>query len=72
MFVYVMYDKDDQVLYVGKTKDMYNRMSQHFGVCREDWKDEVYKMKVAKFNNEVDMSIAEIYFINKFRPKYNK
>ena len=31
MYVYVMYAENNEVLYVGKTRDMKARMNQHFG-----------------------------------------
>ena len=40
MYVYVMYDKVGNVLYVGKTRDMKMRMAQHFGKEAEEWKSE--------------------------------
>lgn len=71
MFVYVMYDKFDNVLYVGKTKDLGYRMAQHFSKNKEEWKDDVNIIKYMDCKTEVDMSIYEIYLINKLNPKYN-
>ena len=45
MYVYVMYDENETVLYVGKTKDMKMRMTQHFKFNNEDWKDDVTNIK---------------------------
>lgn len=72
MYVYVMYNKDNQVLYVGQTKNMKYRMTQHFGSQAEEWKKEVDKIKYMNCFNEVDMNIYEIYLISKLKPKYNK
>ena len=71
MYVYVMYNKDNDVLYVGKTSDIESRMRQHFGCNREEWKDEVVSIKYMDCYTEVDMSIYEIYLINILKPKYN-
>lgn len=71
MHVYVMYDKDGNVLYVGKSRNILYRMNQHFGAGREDWKDEVNSIKYMNCYSEVDMSIYEIYLINVLKPKYN-
>lgn len=72
MYVYVMYDKVGNVLYVGKTRDMKIRMSQHFGKEAEEWKSEVRNIKYMNCFTEIDMSIYEIYLINVLKPKYNK
>lgn len=71
MYVYVMYDENETVLYVGKTKDMKMRMTQHFKSKNEDWKDDVTNIKYISCYTEVDMSIFEIYLINTLKPKYN-
>ena len=72
MYVYVMYDKNDVALYVGKTKDIKRRVYQHFNTDIESWKSDVSKIKYLNCITEVDMSIYEIYLINKLSPKYNK
>ena len=71
MYVYIMYNKNNEVLYVGKTKDMRSRMTQHFGTSKEDWKFEVTNIKYMDCYTEVDMSIYEIFLINTLKPKYN-
>ena len=71
MYVYVMYAESNEVLYVGKTRDMKSRMNQHFGVAKESWKEDVSYIKYMDCYTEVDMSIYEIYLINKLKPKYN-
>lgn len=45
MYVYVMYDENETVLYVGETKDMKMRMTQYFKFNNEDWKDDVTNIK---------------------------
>ena len=72
MYVYVMYDKNDVALYVGKTKDIKRRVYQHFNTDVESWKSDVSKIKYLNCITEVDMNIYEIYLINKLSPKYNK
>lgn len=72
MNVYVMYGKNEEILYVGQTRNMKIRMKQHFGAQREEWKSEVIKIKYMDCHNEVDMNIYELYLINKLKPKYNK
>lgn len=71
MYVYVMFNKDKNVLYVGKTMDIKNRMGQHFGSQREEWKDDVCSIEYMNCHSEVDMAIYEIYLINKLNPIHN-
>lgn len=71
MYVYVMYNKNNDVLYVGKTVDIETRVKQHFNRNREDWKNEVASIKYMDCYTEVDMSIYEIYLINVLKPRYN-
>lgn len=70
-YVYVMYDENENVLYVGKTTSMKRRMYQHFKVDFEDWKLDVKYIKYMMLKTEIDMSIYEIFLINKLKPKYN-
>ena len=72
MYVYVMYNDKNEVLYVGKTINIESRMRQHFGKDAEEWKMEVKNIKYMNCFTEIDMSIYEIYLINVLKPKYNK
>lgn len=71
MYVYVMYNKNNEVLYVGKTKNIRLRINQHFN-CNKDWKNDINHIKYMNCYTEVDMSIYEIYLINILKPRYNK
>ena len=51
MYVYVMYAESNEVLYVGKTRDMKSRMNQHFGVAKESWKEDVSYIKYLKLSD---------------------
>jgi len=73
MFVYLFYDKNDELLYIGKTISMKNRMKQHKSSSKvEVWKKDIETIKYYSFDNQCDMSIYEIWLISKHRPKYNK
>lgn len=72
--VYRFLDKDNNIIYVGKTQNISNRMTQHFsgnGHLLMECYRQVKKIQYIQCENEADMSIKEIYFINKFKPKYN-
>lgn len=75
MYVYRFIDSKGQILYVGKTVDIDRRMREHFG-GKGHLKDVCYnstcKIEFMKFDTEVDSLIAETYFINLWKPPYNK
>ena len=72
---YQMKDKDGKIIYVGKAKDLHNRVSSYFN--RE------HTGKTAKMvsliddfqyivaNSELEAFIIEINLIKEFQPKYN-
>lgn len=73
-YVYRFLDSQGSIIYVGKTNDMKRRMRQHF--LRGHLPKECYKktneVQYMKFKSEVESSIYEIYYINKFKPIFNK
>lgn len=73
--VYLMHDKDDTVIYVGKAKDLYKRVSQYF---LRSQSGKVFKMvsNVEYFEtiitkNEKEALILEMNLIQKYYPRYN-
>lgn len=75
--VYFLYDSFNNLLYVGKTKSLRTRFHGHFNrtmIEKEPWKNEVDTDNIIIYTclNECDMDIYETYFINKYKPKYNK
>lgn len=76
--VYLMFDKDDIVIYVGKAKILKNRIRQYFTDSGTKNSFKVLSMvkKIAKFeyiitNTEVEALILENNLIKKYDPKYN-
>lgn len=72
-FVYKFINAEGNVIYVGRTQNIKNRMKQHFGdghLSKECY-NEVSKIEYTTLDSEVAMVICEIYFINKYNPKYN-
>lgn len=72
---YLMYNKDDVVIYVGKAKDLYNRVSQYF---LKPQVGKVAKMvsNVCYFetiitSNEKEALVLEMNLIQKYYPRYN-
>lgn len=73
-YVYRFINKNGAIIYVGKTNDLDNRIYTHIndGHLPLECYSQVYKIQYLIFKTKVDMDIAELYFINKFKPLYNK
>lgn len=67
-FIYFYYGKDDVLLYIGKSIDVWARWVGH----DEAWKNEVCKIGVLECADHAEMDILERYFIAKIPTKYNK
>lgn len=75
--VYFLYNNSKNLLYIGKSISLKNRLMSHFSKALlelEPWRKEVDKENIVIYqcNNDADLDIYETYFINKYRPKYNK
>ena len=73
--VYLMHDKNDVVIYVGKAKDLYKRVSQYF---LRPQSGKVFKMvqNVEYFEtiivqNEKEALILEMNLIHQYMPRFN-
>lgn len=74
--VYIMKDKDENVIYVGKAKNLKKRVSQYFLRKQEHIKVKNMVKNVADFdffvvNNEVEALALENNLIKKHKPYYN-
>lgn len=76
--VYLMFDKDDIIIYVGKAKILKNRIRQYFRDSSTKNSFKVLSMvkNISKFeyivtNTEVEALILENNLIKKYDPKYN-
>ena len=58
-YVYRFKDKQENIIYVGRTHDLDQRFKQH-----EHLTDDVAKIEYIECVNETDMVIKEIYYIN--------
>ena len=65
-----LYFLNGELVYVGKTVDLYRRYIEHRNDYSHDFRY-IDKVAIAKCNTEIDMDIYEIYYINKLRPKWN-
>ncbi|MCI5774477.1 MAG: excinuclease ABC subunit UvrC [Erysipelotrichaceae bacterium] len=72
---YLMKDKHNQIIYVGKAKNLHNRVNQYF-VGSHDYKTTKLVSNIQDFDfiickSEKEALVLEINLIKKHRPKYN-
>ena len=75
--VYIMHDKSDAIIYVGKAKDLHNRVRSYFraNIGRGPWIDRMVSL-IAYFeyivtDSELESLVLENNLIKEHRPKYN-
>ena len=74
-YTYRFKDIEGNIIYVGFTgQTMAERMNQHFtkGHLPAECYKSVASIECMKFKTKSDAQVMEVYFINKFKPKYNK
>ena len=74
--VYKMYDADGNLLYVGKAKNLFNRLKQYTDISKLEPHKQVMRSLVARIEwditqNESDALILEQNLIKTLKPKYN-
>lgn len=72
--VYRFLNKDNEIIYVGKAKNLKQRIHNHFsgyGHLPETCYKNISKVEYIACKSITEMSIKEIYFINKYNPLYN-
>ena len=72
---YQMYNKDNVIIYVGKAKDLKNRLTSYF-VGKNTGKTALMVSEVDRFeyivtNSELEAFILELNLIKKYDPRYN-
>lgn len=68
-FIYRFISLGGTVLYVGKTRNLADRVTSH---TKKPWFDEVGYIEFTQLPNASDMDVYELYYISKLKPKYNK
>ncbi len=76
-YVYRFLDRNNNIIYVGKTTNIDKRISSHLVNARQiNYKyihyDNIYKIEYAIVPSEYHMNIYEIHYICKYKPIYNK
>ena len=75
--VYIMKNKQDQVIYVGKAKVLKNRVSQYFqNEAKHTPKtrkmvENIYNFDIIVCSSEFEALVLENQMIKKYQPKYN-
>ena len=74
--IYQYYDKDENLLYVGKAKNLKKRVSSYFTKKQEHGKTRVLVSKIQDIKyvvvaTEMDALLLENNLIKKHQPKYN-
>ncbi|MCQ2957417.1 MAG: excinuclease ABC subunit UvrC [Candidatus Gastranaerophilales bacterium] len=73
---YLMYDKNDTIIYVGKAKKLKNRVKSYFTKRLDTPKLRVMVPQIVRFefvitDSEIEALILESHLIKKHKPKYN-
>ena len=73
---YQFFDKNDEIIYVGKAKNLKRRVSSYFVKNHANVKVRVMVPQIKKIqyiitNTEVEALILESHLIKKYKPKYN-
>lgn len=72
-YIYRFKNELDEIIYIGKTININKRIKKHFsyGHLPYECYDSVVKIEYMRCKHEAEMNIKEIYYINKYKPKYN-
>ena len=68
--VYTYYNKNKEPLYTGKSIDFYDRHYWH--MVRDEYSDEIEYVGLRFYDSPAEMEIAELFWIQKLKPQYNR
>lgn len=74
-YTYRFVDSNENVIYVGYTgQTMAKRMGQHFtkGHLPKKCYKSIARIDYIKWSTRSDAQVMEVYYINKYHPKFNK
>ena len=74
--VYKFFDKSNNVIYIGKAKNLYKRVRSYFTGYKSDEKtrtlvSKINDVSIIMVKTETDALLLENNLIKKFKPKYN-
>lgn len=73
--VYYFLNQDQEIIYIGKSNNMYNRAISHFNSKEQKGRSmlhELYNVDFVKTGNELIALLLENEEIKKFKPKFNR
>lgn len=68
--IYRFLNKNNEIIYIGKAKDLKNRINNHNHLPKECYNERM-KIEYVSFDTIDEADIAERYLISKTKPKYN-
>lgn len=73
--IYIMKDSDDKILYIGKAKNLKNRVRSYF-LKNQNYKtqklvEKIYDIEFVLTDNEEEAFLLEANMIKRYRPPYN-
>ncbi|WP_217597661.1 nucleotide excision repair endonuclease [Cohnella sp. GbtcB17] len=72
--IFMFYNDNDELLFVGKARKLRPRIKKHFEdstSVMKDKRDEVTKIEVCLVEDPVHRELYETFIINEFKAKYN-
>ena len=72
--IFLFYNRDDELLFVGKARKLRQRIKKHFNDNVSPIKmhrDEVYRIDICLVEDPMEREIYETYIINQLQSKYN-
>ena len=75
--VYIMHDKHDAIIYVGKAISLKNRVRQYFqksrnlGIKKEQMVEQIERLEYIVTDSELEALVLESNLIKEHKPKYN-
>ena len=76
--VYLVYDRDDELIYVGKAKNLRRRLSQYRNAVRRKKHrrmrgivKEATRIEIQRAETDLDACLTEMTLIQKYRPRWN-
>lgn len=72
--IFLFFDKNDELLFVGKARKLRQRIKKHFEDTVspiKNHRDQVHKIDICVVEDPMEREIYETYAINKLKSKYN-
>lgn len=73
-YVYRFKDKEENIIYIGYTKDIQRRMGEHFGSwghLNKECYSKVNKVEYTIFKTSIEAKYFEASYVSEVKPKYN-